>query len=165
MTLINTQLLTSLIRVATITTVTYIGTNPEIFNNYHLRKKSSNVIMTFWEWIKSILNIKKVLKQITKTRQKQKIEKKIRQKSCKRYYIQGKRGIKSRVATKRSQIPNILPYLICITSFNETGNHESFESDYLIVGVNNHAYKVIFLTPSATFVHCYTNIIRVYVVK
>ena len=75
----------------------------------------------------------------TKTKKKQRI-KRI---SWKKYYIQGKRRRKSRVATKLSHIPNILPYLICITSANETGNQANFDSDSFTIGFDNHASKTI----------------------
>ena len=102
----------------------------------------SNAVMKFWEWIKSILNIYKYLAKITKTITKRK-KQKIRRNSCKRYYIQGKRGSHSLVATKRQPSPNILLYLICITASNETRHWKMFESDSFIIGVNNHSYNTI----------------------
>ena len=68
--LIKPKLLTTLILDANITTVTYLVNKPTVFNNYHLRKKSTNTVMKFWEWIKYNLKIDKELVQIMKTRPK-----------------------------------------------------------------------------------------------
>ena len=80
-----------------------------VFNKYHLWKKIANIVMAFWEWIKFILKIKKLLAKITKTRPKRKTKQNIRHDSCKRYFIRFKRVRHSRVVTKRSRINNHQP--------------------------------------------------------
>ena len=65
--LINPKLLTAIILLENITTITYMATKKTVFKKYHLWKESEITVMTFWEWIKSILNIEKLLAQITKT--------------------------------------------------------------------------------------------------
>ena len=45
--------------------------------------------------------------------------------------------------TKRSLSKNLPPYLICIIESNKTGNKVSFDSEFFIIGVNNHATKTI----------------------
>ena len=55
------ELLTKLILAVIIATITYVVTKSTfvIFNKYHLRTKSANVVMSFWEWIKLITKINK----------------------------------------------------------------------------------------------------------
>ena len=145
LTIFNTQLLTALVLAATIATVTYVGTitTLTVFNKYHQWKNSKNSVMTFWEWTKSVLNIDKALAQIMKTRPKLKTKHKIRCNFFKRYYIRGKRGRHSQVATKRSHSPNLLPYFIGLTADNDTGHQASFYLESFIIGVNNHSSNTI----------------------
>ena len=135
LTLINPQLLNALILAATITTSTYIVTKTTavVFNKYHLWTNSANSVMMFWEWIKYTLNIDKALSKITKTLPKLKTKQKIRCNSCNEYYIQVNRGRHSRVETKRSHSPNLLSYLICFTTANDTGHQARFDTDYFII--------------------------------
>ena len=74
---------------------------------------------------------------------KLKTKKNIRQNYCKMCYIKSNRGRQSRVETKRSRSPNILPYLICLAEANDKVNQARFDPDYFIVGVDNHASKTI----------------------
>ena len=70
-------------------TITYktIQMKSMVIYNYHLWTKISNAVMIFWEWIKSILNIEKVLAKVSMTRKKYINQPRSKNRYCKRYYI------------------------------------------------------------------------------
>ena len=100
--------------------------------------------MTFGEWIRYIVKVDKALTQISKTCLKRKKNRISEVTFAKRYCVQGHRGRHSRVVTKTSNCPNLLLYLICITSANNNGNKARFDSDSFIIGVDNNAFKTIY---------------------
>ena len=108
--------------------------------------KGENSLMIFCEWIKSMLNIDKVLENTSIVHYVRKITPKHPSIKTKRYHIYGTNVKNSLIATKTvTYRVTEQEDLSCLTATrNQQENIKTiFESDFLTIGIENHEFGTI----------------------